>query len=421
MKKFSVRKRLLALLISSNIVLTGCSILGDITSKNKEDSVDSSCTQSSTLENISILESRYEDNQNTESSLNKKNDNEQTSAESNEESKKQVESSIIEETEEESNEIYETESSAEEESTEIDEETSVEENSESYSSVENEINEDSYEEESSEEEFDNFNNEVYTYDNTYIRAKTTVNVRSEPNTNSDILSLLYEGNVLKKVGYIDNWYIVEYDGKNAYVSKDYADEIEESKIKIDLNESNICYFPYGTVLFTDKEFTNKLLDIPSLESGEIINQEGNAYYVNTAGYNGYVNISSATVIPQPVVIVDKSEQILRLYKNNKKLMEFPVVTGNETSNFYHPSGEGLFNIYSKSYNAELVGDTWDVVVNVFMGYNGGEGIHDAVWRSYFGGECYLGDGSHGCINCPYNEVMNLASEVEVGDKVLVKR
>ena len=102
-------------------------------------------------------------------------------------------------------------------------------------------------------------------------------------------------------------------------------------------------------------------------------------------------------------------------------MEFSVVTGNENLNFYHPTGEGLFNIYSKSYNAELVGDTWDVMVNVFMGFNGGEGIHDATWRSYFGGDIYTYDGSHGCINCPYNEVMALANEVEVGDKVLVKR
>ena len=102
-------------------------------------------------------------------------------------------------------------------------------------------------------------------------------------------------------------------------------------------------------------------------------------------------------------------------------MEFPVVTGNETYDFYNPSDEGLFNIYSKEYNANLVGPTWDVDVNVFMAYNGGEGIHDAVWRPYFGGDIYLGDGSHGCINCPYYEVMTLADEVDVGDRVLVKR
>lgn len=412
MKKFSVRKKLLALLVGSNIILTGCSILGEITSKNKQDYVDSSSTHSSTQEYTNKLESSYKENPNIKSSLNEKYVNEQTSVESNEESIELIESSIMDDKENINDVKNEVESKTEEESFEIDEETSIKELNES------EINEDS-----NEEEIDNYNNEVYTDDNYYIRAKTTVNVRSEPNTNSNILSLLYEGNILKKVGYIDNWYIVEYEGNNVYVSKDYTEEVEESKINIDLNESNICYFPYGTTLYSDKELTNKILNIPSLESGQIINQEDNTFYVETEGYNGYINISTASIIPQPVVIVDKSEQILRLYKNNNKVMEFPVVTGNEDPSFYHPSDEGLFNIYSKSYNANLVGDTWDVVVNVFMGYNGGEGIHDAVWRAdyEFGGTTYQWNGSHGCINCPYNEVMNLASEVEIGDKVLVKR
>lgn len=418
MKNFSIRKKLLAILISSNIMLTGCSISGEITSKDKQNSSNSSYTQSSTQESKDIFESSYEDSSNVESSLSEKYINEQTSVESKEESTELVQSSIMEETEEISDEINEIESSAEEESTELVEEISTDELSESDN-----IDEDEIKEESHEEETDDYNNEVYTDDDYYIRAKTTVNVRSEPNTDSNVLSFLYEGNILKKIGYVDNWYIVDYEGNNAYVSKDYTEEIEDSKINIDLNESNICYFPYGTTLYSDKELTNKILDIPSLESGQIFNQEGNAFYVETEGYNGYINISTASIIPQPVVIVDKSEQTLRLYKNNNKVKEFPVVTGNEDPNFYHPSDEGLFNIYSKSYNAELVGDTWDVVVNVFMGYNGGEGIHDAVWRAdyEFGGTTYQWNGSHGCINCPYNEVMDLANEVEVGDKVLVKR
>lgn len=397
MKKLNIRKKLLALLMSGNILLTGCSISGEITSKDKQNS-DSSYTQSSFDENTNISESSYEDNSNINSSLNQNYHNEQTSIESKEES------------------IEVDESSTDEESIEL-----VEEMSESDSSTEEKIDENSSDEDSTKEELEDSNSEIYTDDNTYIRAKTNVNVRSEPNTDSNILSFLHEGNILKKIGYIDDWYIVEYDGEKAYVSTYYTDEIDEDKINTDLNESNICYFPYGTTLYSDKNLTNKLSDIPSLESGQILYQEGNTYFVDTSGYNGYVHISSASIIPQPVIIVDKSEQTLRLYKDNSKVMEFPVVTGNESSDFYHPSDEGLFNIYSKKYDAELVGDTWDVVVNVFMGYNGGEGIHDAVWRSYFGGECYLGNGSHGCINCPYDEVMNLASEVEVGDNVLVKR
>jgi len=35
-----------------------------------------------------------------------------------------------------------------------------------------------------------------------------------------------------------------------------------------------------------------------------------------------------------------------------------------------------------------------------MPFNGGIGLHDADWRSKFGGTIYQTNGSHGCINLP---------------------
>ena len=409
MKKFNIRKKLLTLLISGNIILTGCSISGEVSSKKNSDSLDVSYIHNSV--DISKNEISYENN-----SLE---GNEEISEVSIDESKEEL---LINSEVEEDTSVIETteliEETSDDEISESSDETSDEEFSESSNSYSEDSLEDSNIQTSENEESII---EVYTDDNMYIRSKDDVNVRCEPNIESNVLSILYKGNTLKKIGYIGNWYIVEYNGNKAYVSADYTEEIEQEDLIVDLNESNICYFPYGATLYSDSELTNEIYDIPALESGQITSQEGNVYLVDTCGYSGYVSINLATIIPQPVVIVDKSEQTLRLYKDNILVMEFPVVTGNENPNFYHPTGEGLFDIYSKSYNAELVGDTWDVVVNVFMGFNGGEGIHDAVWRSYFGGDIYTYDGSHGCINCPYDNVMSLAQEVEVGDKVLVKR
>ena len=409
MKNFKIRKRLLAILISCNILLTGCSITGEI-SKEKEESDDSI--------QISILESNNEES--------KEEIKEETSIEETSTKESSIEESNIEESSIEESSMEESsmeESIVEEPSIEIEEsiieESNVEESSIEEPSIEESIVEEPSIEESTIEEQEESYTEILTEDSNYIKATTNVRVRTEPNTDSEVFTLLQEGNTLKKLGYVNDWYIVEYNGNKAYVSAYYTEEISEEQIYPDLNISNICYFPYGTTLYSNKELTDKIMDIPSLESGQIIEQDGNTYLLETQGYNGYVKTSSVSIIPQPVVIVDKSDQILRLYKNNQKQMEFPIVSGNEDPNFYHSSGEGLFSIYSKSYNANLVGDTWDVIVNVFMGYNGGEGIHDATWRSYFGGDIYTYDGSHGCINCPYNEA--LADEVEVGDKVLVKR
>lgn len=399
MKKIVFRNKLLALLISSNIVLTGCSIASEKKYDNDKDLLD---------DNTSTYESNIENNLNINSNLN--------------DGSSKIEKNIV---------IIDTdkrinESKKEEYITKS--ETSI--NNDAESNNEEYINE--FEIDSENETDSNIYeyDYVYTDDNYYIRAKETVNVRYEPTTESDIMDILYEGNSLKKIGVVGNWYMVKCNNETGYVSKDYCEQIENNEINNDgidtdiqeeINGSNVCYFPYGATIYSDKELTNAICDIPSLESGIINYQVGDIYSVDSYGYNGYVSIYSTSIIEQPVVIVDKSEQMLRLYKNNSLTMEFPVVTGNETDNFYNPSDEGLFNIYSKEYNANLVGPTWDVNVNVFMAYNGGEGIHDATWRPYFGGDIYLGDGSHGCINCPYYEVMTLADEVDIGDYVLVKR
>ena len=49
----------------------------------------------------------------------------------------------------------------------------------------------------------------------------------------------------------------------------------------------------------------------------------------------------------------------------------------------------------------------------------GVGIHDATWRSQFGGDYYLTDGSHGCINTPYSIVEIIFNNIEVGTPVVM--
>lgn len=394
--KIKINKRILTLLISGNILLTGCSINSNVVSQNGNSSLNDNTNE------IEFAYSYDEENsklQNEKSTLSKKENNSKVLKET--DSKKNE--SVIEKLDTDLNEYY-----------------SVDSDTKEY------IEEYNYVESSDIEQ-----NIIYEEnDNIYIRAKETINVRYGPSTESDIMDILYEGNTLKKIGEVDNWYIVECNDLNAYASKDYCEEIDNNEINNDVTENdiqeeingfNVCYFPYGATIYSDKELTNAICDIPSLESGIINYQVDDVYSVDSYGYNGYVSIYSTSIIAQPVIIVDKSEQMLRLYKNNNLAMEFSVVTGNETYDFYNPSEEGLFYIYDKQYNANLVGPTWDVNVGVFMPYNGGEGIHDATWRPYFGGNIYLGDGSHGCINCPYYEVMALADEVDVGDKVLIKR
>ena len=52
-------------------------------------------------------------------------------------------------------------------------------------------------------------------------------------------------------------------------------------------------------------------------------------------------------------------------------------------------------------------------------FAGNVGIHDATWRTEFGGNMYQWDGSHGCINVPYDKAAAIYANIEVGMPVVV--
>ena len=96
------------------------------------------------------------------------------------------------------------------------------------------------------------------------------------------------------------------------------------------------------------------------------------------------------------------QQHMWLYKNGKLLVETDVVTGNNDGVCNTPTG--YHRVFSRATNTTLVGPGYASFVNYWMGFCGGCGIHDASWRSEFGGNIYNGNGSHGCVNTPYNAV-----------------
>ena len=100
------------------------------------------------------------------------------------------------------------------------------------------------------------------------------------------------------------------------------------------------------------------------------------------------------------VEIDCSRQHMWIYVDGKVELETDVVTGLMTKKMSTPSGTCL--LMGKERDSELVGEGFEyrVVVSYWMPFNGGVGMHDAWWRSEFGGDIYLWDGSNGCINMP---------------------
>ena len=199
------------------------------------------------------------------------------------------------------------------------------------------------------------------------------------------------------------------------------------------NIEKVYYALEDTILnipsYLSEENIEESVILPKLECLEVYQQFDNVCLVKTNEYIGYVNTDTLEELTGNFVVIDISSQELKLYSDNEVIVTSPVVTGKPST----PSDQGLFEIYNISGPRYLVTPEYKTYVDVMMKYNGNEGLHDAEyhthedgfthgWRSLdeFGGDTYLTDGSHGCINMPRDEVMTVKEYVEIGTKVLVK-
>lgn len=115
--------------------------------------------------------------------------------------------------------------------------------------------------------------------------------------------------------------------------------------------------------------------------------------------------------------VDMTEQKMYYYENGELKLETDVVTGNARRSWDTP--EGVNFVYGKQKNRVLRGVGYATPVKYWMPVNGNIGIHDANWRSEFGGEIYKNNGSHGCINTPSDKMAELYDMVEIGTPVVL--
>ena len=115
--------------------------------------------------------------------------------------------------------------------------------------------------------------------------------------------------------------------------------------------------------------------------------------------------------------INLSSQHLWFYKNGERLVSTSLVSGNVAQSMYTPTG--VYSIYSKSTSTYLIGEDYKSFVNYWMPFYGGYGLHDATWRSSFGGEIYLYSGSHGCVNLPLSAAATIYRNAPVGTKVIL--
>lgn len=141
------------------------------------------------------------------------------------------------------------------------------------------------------------------------------------------------------------------------------------------------------------------------------NYTGEVVYKQTANSYGEKDYGST------YVEICLSAQHLWFYKKGALIVESDFVSGNVSNGTI--THKGAYYVAYKKKNAVLRGDDYETPVNYWMPFHNGEGLHDAVWRSSFGGNIYKTNGSHGCVNLPLSVAKTIYNNMEAGTPVLI--
>jgi lipoprotein-anchoring transpeptidase ErfK/SrfK len=139
----------------------------------------------------------------------------------------------------------------------------------------------------------------------------------------------------------------------------------------------------------------------------------------------------AQTLPAKALTISLKEQVIRAYANGKQVFWSYVTTGRPGLE----TDPGNFKVYWKvapwtMHSPWPKGSPYwypDSKVQMVMWFNGGAGIHDAYWRSRYGpgtnfphydptGE---DNGTHGCVNVPYKNMLWLWNWTPTGTPVIV--
>lgn len=161
--------------------------------------------------------------------------------------------------------------------------------------------------------------------------------------------------------------------------------------------------------------TTSSKDLGDVHPGEVYeiygyktNSNGTKWYKieYEKGKFGYISGNYTT---QNFILLDISEQNLKLYRSGRVSLNVPVITGNKSKK--HDTPLGIYEIGtklkakepgSKNPDERIHLSKYDAYVDYWMPFIGGSyGFHDADWRTssqLTNKKTYLTNGSHGCVN-----------------------
>ena len=120
------------------------------------------------------------------------------------------------------------------------------------------------------------------------------------------------------------------------------------------------------------------------------------------------------------VEISLKEQHMWVYVDYELVVDTEVVTGLPVSD--RATYTGCYAIDAMKSPATLgtiATQGYSTQVQFWAPFDGGRGLHDAKWRTVFGGTEYESNGSHGCVNTPPDKMAKVYENIVIGEAVCV--
>lgn len=216
---------------------------------------------------------------------------------------------------------------------------------------------------------------------------------------------------------IAQWMFIGEDGQVSFDAEQVASYVKELASKYDTAyKEKTLKTSYGSTVTISKGFYGWRMN-QGEEAKELYNvlQSGESQ-TREPVYTQRANSHGANDYGDTYVEINLTAQHLFFYKDGNLVVESDFVSGNHARGYDTPSG--AYPLTYKQRDAVLKGATYRTPVKYWMPFNGNIGMHDANWRSSFGGKIYMTNGSHGCINLPPSVAKVIFENISQGMPVL---
>lgn len=263
----------------------------------------------------------------------------------------------------------------------------------------------------------NLNTKVNVY-NQFCKAKVTyvfgsVKETIDWNTIKEWLS------IQNGEGVLDDTLVSEYINNMAarYNTRHYDRNFHTSlgtDIVIPSSEND-----YGYGVNEQAEFKQLIADI---RSNTTVEREPVYYSVSTDYENPlYYKRDGRDDLAGTYVEVNLTTQHMWFYKDGALIVDSDIVSGCVAKEA--ETKTGTFPLAYKESPSVLRGedaeDGYETEVQYWMPFFEGQGLHDADWRRNFGGNIYLTNGSHGCVNLPPYAAQAIYNNIEPGVAIII--